>query len=165
MKKLQFSIKIKASKEKVWNTMLGDKTYRQWVAVFSPGSHYKGDWSKGSKMLFLGPNPETGEEGGMVGKVVENRPHEFISLEHVGFVFNGKEDTTSEEAKKWASASASENYTFNEKNGATELVVDLNVADELAEEFEKMWPDALQKLKKLSEIGSSATLDDKQKII
>ena len=151
MKKLQFTIEINASKEKVWNTMLEDKTYRQWASTFSPGSYYKGDWSKGSKMLFLGPNPETGEEGGMVSKVVENRPHEFISLEHIGFVQNGKEDTTSEMAKEWA-ASAFENYSLNEKNGATEVVVDLNIMDELAEEFEKMWPDALQKLKKLSEI-------------
>ncbi|NUM25259.1 MAG: SRPBCC domain-containing protein [Candidatus Buchananbacteria bacterium] len=150
MKKLQFTIEIKASKEKVWSTMLEDKTYRQWAATFSPGSYYKGDWSKGSKMHFLGPNPQTGEEGGMVSEVLENRPHEFISLGHIGFVQNGKEDTVSEEAKKWTSAF--ENYTFNEKNGATELVVDLNVTDELAEEFEKMWPDALQKLKELSEI-------------
>lgn len=29
MQKLNFSIVIKASKEKVWNTMLDDKTYRQ----------------------------------------------------------------------------------------------------------------------------------------
>jgi hypothetical protein len=101
-------------------------------------------------MLFIGPHPETGEEGGMVSEVVESRPHGFISREHVGFVQNGIEDTTGEMAKEWA-ASAFENYTFNEKNGATELVVDLNVMDELAEEFGKMWPAALQKLKGLSE--------------
>jgi len=151
MKKLQFTIEINASKEKVWNTMLEDKIYRQWASAFSPGSYYKGDWSKGSKMLFLGPDPETGEQGGMVANVAENRPYEFISLEYTGMILNGKEDTTSDMVKKWTD-SGFENYTFNEKNGTTELVVDLNVADELAEDFEKMWPDALQKLKELSEI-------------
>lgn len=150
MKKLQFTIEIQASKEKVWNTMLEDMTYRQWTSIFSPGSHYQGDWSKGSKMLFLGPNPETGEEGGMVSTVRENRPHEFISLQHIGFLQEGTEDTTSEMAKEWA-ASSFENYTLNENNGAVEVVVDLNIMDELAEEFEKMWPLALQKLKELSE--------------
>lgn len=150
MKQLQFTIEIDAPKEKVWETMLGDKTYREWTSSFSPGSYYKGDWSEGSTILFLGPDPKTGEEGGMVSKVVENRPHDFISLKHIGFVQNGKEDTTSEMAKEWA-ASSFENYSFNEKNGATEIVVDLNVVDDLEEEFKNMWPDALQKLKTLSE--------------
>jgi len=30
-------------------------------------------------------------------------------------------------------------------------VIDLNVTDELAGEFERMWPDALKKLKEISE--------------
>lgn len=150
MKKLQFKINIEASKEKVWDTMLEDATYREWTSVFSPGSYYKGDWSAGSKILFLGPDPRTGEEGGMVSMVSENKPYEFISLKHIGFVQNGIEDTESEMAKTWADSSF-ENYTFNEKDGKTELVVDLNVTDELAGEFERMWPDALKKLKEISE--------------
>ncbi|MEZ4210962.1 MAG: SRPBCC domain-containing protein [Candidatus Paceibacterota bacterium] len=150
MKKLQFKINIEASKEKVWDTMLEDATYREWTSVFSPGSYYKGDWSAGSKILFLGPDPRTGEEGGMVSMVSENKPYEFISLKHIGFVQNGIEDTESEMAKTWADSSF-ENYTFNEKDGKTELVIDLNVTDELAGEFERMWPDALKKLKEISE--------------
>ncbi len=150
MKKLQFKINIEASKEKVWDTMLEDATYREWTSVFSPGSYYKGDWSAGSKILFLGPDPRTGEEGGMVSMVSENKPYEFISLKHIGFVQNGIEDTESEMAKAWADSSF-ENYTFNEKDGKTELVIDLNVTDELAGEFERMWPDALKKLKEISE--------------
>ncbi|MGL5831025.1 MAG: SRPBCC domain-containing protein [Candidatus Altimarinota bacterium] len=150
MKKLHFAIEIKASREHVWNTMLDDKTYRQWAVVFSPGSYYKGDWSKGSKMLFLGPDPQSGEEGGMIGKVAENKLHEFISLEYLGMVLGGKEDTTSEMAKAWTD-SGFENYTFKDKNGATELLIDLNVADVLAGDFEKMWPGALEKLKEIAE--------------
>lgn len=150
MKKLEFKIKIHAPKEKVWNTMLEDGTYREWTSPFSPWSYYKGDWSKGSKILFLGPDPKTGEEGGMVSMVSENKPYEFISLKHVGFVQNGKEDTESEIAKQWAAA-AFENYTFHEEGGITELTVELNVMDELAEEFERMWPNALKKLKELAE--------------
>ena len=37
MDKLNFSIIINASKEKVWNTMLEDKTYRQWTEAFAAG--------------------------------------------------------------------------------------------------------------------------------
>ena len=149
MQKLHFSIVINAPKVKVWNTMLDDKTYRVWTEAFAPGSYYKGDWNKGSKILFLGPG-ENGDSG-MVSRIKENRKHEYISIEHLGMIQNGKEDTSSEESKAWAGAL--ENYTLTEKNGATELLINLrgNFADEFATMFEEMWPAALQKLKDLSE--------------
>ena len=149
MQKLHYSIVINAPAAKVWSTMLDDKTYRIWTEAFSPGSYYKGDWSTGSKILFLGPG-EKGE-GGMVSRIKENRKHQYISISHLGIVQDGKEDTTSEETKAWAGAL--ENYTFKEKNGATELLVDLtgNMADEFVKMFEDMWPKALKKLKEIAE--------------
>lgn len=149
MRKLNFSIVIDAPKEKVWHAMLDDKPYREWTGAFNPGSYYKGDWSRGSKMLFLGPDPETGQEGGMVSRIAENRPYEYISIEHMGMIRNGIEDTTSEAAKKMAPAF--ENYTFKEKDGATEVLVDMDAEEEYAEMFNKMWPEGLQRLKKLAE--------------
>lgn len=149
MQKLHFLISIHAPKEKVWNTMLGEETYKQWTADFNPGSYYKGDWSKNSKILFLGPDPKTGKEGGMVSRIAENKQYEFISIEHIGIVQNGVEDTTSEEAKKWTPAF--ENYTFMEKDGATEVQIDVDTVDEFMEMFGKMWPEALQKLKEIAE--------------
>ncbi len=152
MKKLQASIKINAPKEKVWHTMLDNQTYRQWTEVFHPGSYYKGNWEKDSKMLFLGPNPETGEEGGMIAKVVENKPYEYISLEHVGIINNGVEDTTSDEVAKWTPAF--ENYTFTEENGVTTVSIEMDVLEEHMEMFNQMWPEALEKLKEIAEKGS-----------
>jgi uncharacterized protein YndB with AHSA1/START domain len=149
MQKLNFSIVIDAPKEKVWHAMLDDKPYREWTSAFNPGSYYKGDWSRGSKMLFLGPDPETGQEGGMVSRIVENRPYEYISIEHMGMIRNGIEDTTSEAARKMAPAY--ENYTFREKDGATEVLVDMDAEEEYAEMFNKMWPEGLQRLKKIAE--------------
>jgi hypothetical protein len=149
MHKLHFSILINAPKERVWHTMLDDEPYREWTTAFNPGSYYKGDWSKGSKMLFLGPDPETGQEGGMVSRIAENKPYEFISIEHQGLYLNGIEDTTSDEARKWAPAF--ENYTYRERDGGTEVLVDLDVAESVAEMFDQMWPAALQKLKELAE--------------
>lgn len=140
---------INAPAAHVWNVMLDDNTYRLWTEAFSPGSYYKGDWNKGSKILFLGP----GEHGdaGMVSRIKESRKHEYVSIEHLGMVQDGKEDTSSEQAKAWAGAQ--ENYTFKEKNGTTELLIDLtgNFADEFAVMFDEMWPNALKKLKELSE--------------
>jgi hypothetical protein len=154
MKKLHFETKINAPAEKVYKTMLNEATYKDWTTVFSPdgsSGNYKGSWDKGSKILFVGTNPETGKEGGMVSRIAENKPNEFVSIEHLGIITDGVEDTTSEEARKWSPAF--ENYTFKEENGVTELLVDMDSADELADEFEKSWPKALERLKELSENG------------
>lgn len=149
MQKLHFSILINAPKDKVWHAMLDDQPYREWTKEFNEGSYYKGSWEKGSKILFLGPDPNTGEEGGMVSRIAENKPYEFISIEHLGLVQNGVEDTTSEEARKWAPAF--ENYTFNDKDGATEVLVDIDVEDEHVQMFNEMWLKGLLKLKELAE--------------
>lgn len=129
--------------------MLDDAPYREWTKAFNEGSYFKGNWEKGSKILFLGPDPVTGKEGGMVSRIAENRPYEYISIEHQGIIQDGVEDTTSEEAKKWAPAY--ENYTFNEKEGSTELLIDMDTTEEFAEMFEKMWPDGLARLKEIAE--------------
>lgn len=148
MPKLNFSIVINSPIEIVWNTMLEDKTYREWTEAFSPGSHYVGNWDKGSKILFLGPN-ENGTMGGMVSRIKENRKHEYISIEHLGMVQDGKEDTASDEVKQWAGSL--ENYTFKNLNGKTELLIDMDINDDFKDMFNDMWPIALQKLKALAE--------------
>ena len=148
MQKLNFSIVIDATKEKVWHTMLDDSTYRLWTEPFSPGSYYSGNWEKGSKILFIGPD-EKGSVSGMVSRIKENIPDEYISIEHIGLLQNGKEDTTSDAAKKWVPAF--ENYTFKEKNGMTEVLVDLDMNEEYIDMFRDMWPKALNKLKELAE--------------
>lgn len=149
MQKLHFKIDINAPIEKVWDTMLEDKTYRVWTAPFNEGSYYMGDWSKGSKILFLGPNPETGKEGGMVSRIKDNRKHEFISIEHLGMVNDGVEDTTSEAVKPWVGSL--ENYSFKNLNGKTELLIEIDINDDFKDMFNDMWPKALQKLKEISE--------------
>ncbi|CAN5122309.1 hypothetical protein BH23BAC3_BH23BAC3_31550 [soil metagenome] len=152
MEKIHFSTTINAPKERVWNTMLGEDTYREWTDVFMPGSHFKGSWEKGSKILFLAPG-ESGKTSGMVSRIKENRKHEYISIEHLGFVENGKEDATSEAVKSWAGAL--ENYTFTENDDKTEVMVEMDTSEEYKEMFLETWPKALQKLKKLSEEGQS----------
>ena len=60
--------------------MLGTQnksTYEQWTALFNPTSTYEGSWEKGSKMLFVGVD-EKGEKGGLVSRIVENTPNQFV---------------------------------------------------------------------------------------
>ena len=148
MSKLNFSILIDAPISKVWDIMLQDKTYRIWTEEFAAGSHYVGNWNQGSKILFLGPT-EDGKLAGMVSRIKENKLHKYISIEHLGEVYDGVEDTTSDRVKVWAGAL--ENYTFIDKDDKTKLVVDMDINEEFKEMFEGTWPKALQKLKSLCE--------------
>lgn len=148
METLHFTTDINAPQETVWNTMLGDDTSRAWLEVFAPDSHFVGDWSEGSKLLFLSP-AETGEMEGMVCRIRESRPHEFISIEYIGVIEDGVEDTSSAEAKKWAGAG--ETYTFADLGSKTKVEVEMMSTEEDKEWFQTTWPKALDKLKELAE--------------
>ena len=124
--------------------MLQDETYRQWTSAFVEGSHYKGSWDEGSKILFLDPKGR-----GMVSRIARNKPYQFLSIEHLGFVANGKEDTESDSAKTLAGAL--ESYTLTESDGVTRVQVDMDTDEQYKTMFQDMWPKALKKLKELSE--------------
>lgn len=150
MQKIHFSIQINASREKVWNTMLQDATYRKWTEAFNPGSYFVGSWEEGAEIKFVGTD-ESGnaEAGGMYSRIKSNRLHEFVSIEHLGIISNGVVDTTSDMVKKWAPAL--ENYSFADKDGGTELSVEMDIDDEFKTQFEDMWPRALAALKEIAE--------------
>lgn len=148
MKKIHKEIFINAPREKVWEVMLRDNTYREWTAEFNPGSYYKGEWRQGEKILFLGPG-ENGAEMGMVSRIAEIREGEFVSIEHLGIYKNGVEDTESEEARKWSPAF--ENYTLVEKDGGTVFVLDQDIDENEEAMFSEMWDRALVSLKAIAE--------------
>ncbi|HYE22499.1 MAG TPA: SRPBCC domain-containing protein [Verrucomicrobiae bacterium] len=145
MEKLHYSVVINAPKEKVWNTMLNQDTYKDWTEPFMAGSHYVGDWNEGSKILFLAPDKDSGKMSGMISRIKENRPYEYISIEHLGEVRDGEEDIS----KGWEGAT--ENYTFKETDGATEVLVDMDTLEQYKDMFNDIWPKALNKLKELAE--------------
>jgi hypothetical protein len=149
METLQFSILINTGKRKVWDTMLEDKTYREWTREFHDGSCYEGSWSKGSEIRFLGPD-DTGALQGLFSRIKDNIPYQFISIEHLGVVTNGVVDTTSDEVKKWAHSF--ENYTFIESGDSTKLTIDMQIEPDYKSMFEEMWPRALKALKALCEL-------------
>jgi len=148
MAKLNYTTVINAPREKVWKTLLDDQSYRQWTAPFHPGSYYKGSWEVGEKLLFIGPNDD-GTEGGMVSTVAENRYPEYISIKHLGMIDKGEEIYSGPQVDPWAPSF--ENYTLNDKNGATEFVVEMTSPDEYKASFDEKWPKALAELKRLSE--------------
>lgn len=144
MKKLHFDVLIDAKPEQVWEVLWGDQSYRDWTSVFSEGSQVQTDWKKGSKVLFL-----DGKGSGMVSFIEETRAPEFLSFKHMGIVANGVESMDSKEAKEWAGAI--ESYSLKSKEGKTALEVDVDVSDDYISYMEKIWPQALDKVKHLSE--------------
>jgi uncharacterized protein YndB with AHSA1/START domain len=144
MKKLHFEVSIHAPRKKVWDTMLAPDTYRQWTRAFAEGCYYDGSWEKGASIRFLAP---TGD--GMFSKIVDNREHEHILIEHLGMLRDGKEDRDNPQAQAWAGAR--EAYSFSEENGVATVAVDVDTAEELEGDFSQMWPNALASLKELCE--------------
>lgn len=144
MEKQVFKIAVNAPREKVWNILWDDASYRDWTSVFSEGSRAVTDWKKGSKVLFLDHKNE-----GMVASIAENIPNEYMSIEHLGFVKDGVEDTESPGVKDWAGAH--ENYTLKTVNGQTELTVDMDITQQYLDYFRETFPKALDRVKTLAE--------------
>lgn len=144
MKKNKFSIEIKAPKEKVWDTLWNDDTYRKWTSVFSEGSYAQTDWKEGSKVLFLSPEGE-----GMYSTIAKKVTNELMSFKHLGVVKGGKEQPADDETKKWSGAM--ENYSLKEKERSTELTVEMDMTEEHEKYFSETFPKALEKVKSLAE--------------
>ncbi len=156
MERHQFKITLDAPRERVWDILWGDETYREWTSAFAEGSRAETDWKKGSKVLFL-----DGKGQGMVSMIADNIPNEFMSFRHLGEIVDGKEDMNAAKEKGWAGAV--ENYTLKDVNGKTELVVDMDVAESYKDYFLETWPKALQKLKELVEGSEFAAEGSKSK--
>ncbi|HVF81980.1 MAG TPA: hypothetical protein VM884_08600 [Flavisolibacter sp.] len=145
MEKINFSTTIQAPKEKVWDILWNDATYRKWTSAFCDGSYAETDnWKEGTEVKFLDP-----QGSGMVSRVLANKPAAYMSFEHLGEIKEGVEDRTSDKVKEWAGAK--ENYTLKETAEGTTLDVDMDIADEYKDMFSAMWPKALQHIKTLSE--------------
>ncbi|HLP73127.1 MAG TPA: SRPBCC family protein [Bacteroidales bacterium] len=143
-----FEVDINAEPAKVYNALISPETFEQWSSVFSPGSHFKGSWSKGSKIRFIGSG-KNGKEEGLIGRIRENIPDKFISIEYFGFIKDGVDTMCGPEVDDWQGAL--ENYTLVPGAGKTILAIDLDVIPEFSQLFEEQWPKALEKLKEICE--------------
>ena len=144
MKTLNFSIQINAPKEKVWNVLWDDITYRKWTSTFSEGSYAVTDWEEGSKVLFLSPGG-----GGMFSIIAKKVSNKFMSFKHLGTVKGGEEQPEDEETKSWSGAT--ENYSLDDKNGGTELTVTIDITEDHESYFKETFPKALESVKTLAE--------------
>ena len=143
-KTLRFTETIHAPAARVWDTMLAPDAYEAWTAEFCEGSRFEGSWSEGAKIRFLGPDGH-----GMVAVIAANRPFAHLSIQHLGEVKNGVEDTTSAEVRAWAPAF--ETFDLTEVHGGTELCVTIEVVPASEVSMQEAYPRALGKLRALCE--------------
>lgn len=147
VKRLQFTTEINAPAEAVFQIMLAPESYKEWTSAFMEGSYYEGKWQQGEKIRFLAP---PGDEG-MLSEIAELIPNEFVSIRHIGFIQNGKEDTTSAAVREWAPAY--ENYTFITIPTGTRVVIDQDVTEQYERHMTEGWRAGLEKLKEICERG------------
>ena len=145
MKNLEYKIHIKAPKQKVWETMIQPGTYEEWVAASWPGSSYKGKWNEGEKIKFVSKNG-----GGTLALIEVFKPYNYISAKHIAILLEGgKEDYDSDMAKGWIGTM--ESYSFNERDGETDLTVEMIINPDWQKMFDEGWPKALKELKEICE--------------
>lgn len=141
MKKLQFSIEVNSSKEKVWNILWQDKTFREWAGIIDPGTYLVGELKEGNEVQFISA------EGYGVKSFVERLiTNEYLLLKHLA---DTKESGREEREKEWTGGE--ESYRLVNNGTTTTLTVEFNVPLELEEYFKVNYPKALEKIKELAE--------------
>ncbi len=143
MKTLRKSIWIDAPREKVWKVLFDERFTRIWYSVFSRGSHPESDWMLGSKALFT-----DGSQTGLVGRIVEKRTHELLSIEYEGIVMRGREDYESDHAHDVQGAQ--EVYRLKGNGPRTQLLVECDMGAEFCDTMARAWERALLKIRELS---------------
>jgi len=141
------SININASQEKVWPVLIQDNFNRIWFAAFSEGVIAETNWQIGTKAKFIDNKGD-----GIVGTVIVNRLYEVLSIEYDGLMIAGTEDYESAEAQ--AVKGSRETYRLSEKEGATQLTIECDTAEEYFGMMAAAWDNALLKIKELAEANS-----------
>lgn len=145
---LHFEQLIAATPEKVHRLMLADQTYREWTAIFNPGSFYEGSWEEGAEIRFVGHN-ENGQKEGMIGHIAVHKPQQYVAIAYDGMIEKGVDRFSGPDVG--AMMGGREEYRFVVRDGQTLVVVDLDEPGPYVDYFEKTWPMALQKLKEICE--------------
>lgn len=142
MKEMQFSIEMHATKERVWDTLWQDETFREWASIIDPGTYMVGDLKEGNEIQFI----SSANGYGVTSLVVKLVAGEFLLLRHSA---DTQEDGKREREKEWTGGE--ESYRLAEKDGTTTLTVAFDVPGDMEEYFKINYPKALERVKVLAE--------------
>ncbi len=146
MKELQFTIEIHATKEKVWDTLWQDETFRQWASIIDPETYMVGELKEGNEVQFISAHGGYGVTS-LVEKLI---PGEFLLLRHSA---DTQDEGKREREKEWTGGK--ESYQLSEKDGSITVTVEFDVPSEMEEYFKVNYPKALEEVKILAEKNAS----------
>jgi uncharacterized protein YndB with AHSA1/START domain len=142
MQNQQFSIEIQAPREKVWNTLWDDKTFRDWASIVDEGTYMVGEIKEGNAVQFI-----SSVSGYGVTSLIEKLDlNEFVSFRQTA---DTKDSGEREREKEWTGGE--ESYLLAETDGVTTLTVNIDVPSGLEEIFKDRFPKALERVKTLAE--------------
>ena len=142
MQKMQFSIEIKAFRERVWNTLWEDTTFRDWGNIIDEGQYMVGEIKEGNEVQFISSVSGYGVTS-LIEKLV---PNQFVSFRQMA---DTKDGGKREREKEWTGGT--ENYSLAENDGVTTLTVGIDVPTGQEETFKVRFPKALERVKILAE--------------
>jgi hypothetical protein len=142
MEKQQFSVEIKASRERVWNTLWEDKTFRDWANIVDEGTYMVGEMKEGNEVQFISSISGYGVTS-LIEKLTLN---ESVSFRQIA---DTKDSGEREREKEWTGGA--ESYSLAENDGVTTLTVNIDVPPGQEETFRVRFPKALERVKILAE--------------
>jgi hypothetical protein len=142
MQRLQFSIEMRAPKERVWNTLWEDKTFRDWANIVDEGMYMVGEIKEGNQVQFISSVSGYGVTS-LIEKLALN---EFVSLRQMTDTKDG-----GQREREWAGGL--ENYSLAEDDGVTTLTIEVDTPPGQEETFGARLPKALERIKTLAEKG------------
>jgi uncharacterized protein YndB with AHSA1/START domain len=141
MKEMQFSVAIDAGRERVWDILWRDETFREWAGIIDPGTHMVGELKEGNEVQYI-----SGNGYGVTSLVERLIPNELLQLRHSA---DTKENGKQEREKEWSGGT--ESYRLVEKDEITTLTAVFDVPPEMEEYFQTNYPKALGRIKLLAE--------------
>ena len=145
METLDYDVRINASKPSIWSTLTETEKYTKWVKAFSPNSYADGEWKQGTYIKFLDP-----DMGGTKALIEALETNERILVRHISMISKeGEESTDGEIASHWIGTT--EEYSLIGENDATSLKIQIKTHSDFVSMFESCWPEALRRIKELSE--------------
>jgi uncharacterized protein YndB with AHSA1/START domain len=142
MKPLEFSIDIEAPREKVWEVLWHDETFRDWTSEFaqdSAGSRLVSDWEEGSRFEYFAG------DAGSYGVIETLVPAEQAVFRHLGDI-DSEEDRPSNEGDTFV-----EEYRLEQAGNLTTLrLSQATPPPEHRDTLEAAIPRALERVKQLA---------------
>ena len=139
MQKLEFSVDINATADKVWQVLFEKDNNGVWLAALDEGTTFEGTWAEGSIMKFLDD-----KNNGMYNLVEKYVLHRELKMKHLGWIVDGQLNPMN-----WENSYV--RYLLVTNEDGTLIKGEINSLDEFVSFFESKYPKNFLNIKELAE--------------